>query len=79
MKLIQELSKYSIRNKESIKKSKKCGCYYCLNIFYYKNIEHWIDNNQTALCPRCKIDSVIGDFDIDFNEKFLEESSNYWF
>ena len=76
---IKDLSKYSIKNKEDINKSEKCGCYYCINIFDSKEIKHWIDNNQTALCPRCNIDSILGDFNVDINKDFLEKANNYWF
>ena len=40
--------------------SVRCGCFFCFRMFSVTDIHKWIDRNQTALCPRCGIDSVIG-------------------
>ena len=37
-----------------------CGCFYCQAIFPPGEITQWIDDEQTALCPKCDIDAVIG-------------------
>lgn len=37
------------------------GCFYCRKTFVASEIEDWIDNDQTAMCPRCSIDSVLAD------------------
>ena len=41
-----------------------CGCFYCLFTFPPSSIVEWVDFDddgvgQTALCPRCGIDSVV--------------------
>lgn len=56
-----------------------CGCYYCLSIFEPKEVVGWIDNNETALCPKCNVDSVIGDSVICVNKDILEKANKYWF
>jgi hypothetical protein len=76
---IEELSKYSSKNKEHINSSKNCACYFCLAQFEPKEIKEWIDEGKTALCPNCKIDSVLGDSVVDLDKEFLEKSSKYWF
>ena len=57
--------KASFENFESVKNSKMCGCYYCCSIFPSSEItdDDWVPdpNGKTVLCPRCYIDSVIGD------------------
>ena len=57
--------KASFENWESIKKSKMCGCYYCCSIFPSSEItdDDWTPDlhGRTVLCPKCFIDSVIGD------------------
>ena len=63
---LNEVSSHSMRNREEIMKSKLCGCYYCETTFAPDEIEYWIDDDendigQTARCPNCSIDSVIGD------------------
>ena len=60
---LDEIVKHSIENKEEIMKSNKCGCYYCLTIFSPTEFgeDDWIPDEDTALCPHCMVDSVIGD------------------
>lgn len=65
-----------------IKSSKLCGCFYCIKIFNpaKKKIKEWIDGGETALCPYCGIDTVIGSeskFPITF--KFLNSMHEHWF
>ena len=46
----------SIRNKESIKNSILCGCYFCLDIFPADYVEEFLEESNgdsTALCPNC--------------------------
>ncbi len=67
-------------NREQLQKVKKCGCFYCLKIFDPKLIEHWLDNEETALCPFCCTDSIIYDNKLYPVEKsFLEKMKEYWF
>ncbi|MBB2961679.1 cytoplasmic protein [Methylobacterium sp. R2-1] len=44
-----------------MRSSAACGCFYCLEVFAPDEIAEWIDEDATALCPRCGIDAVIGD------------------
>lgn len=74
--------KYSSNHRSSIIEDKQCGCFYCLEIFSPTEIFSWIDDaeDDTALCPYCGIDSVIGQgsgFPITVN--FLKEMKSYWF
>lgn len=76
---IKEASKYSIKNKESINKSTFCSCYYCFSTFKKEEIINWTDSMQTAICPKCSVDSVLGDDTIAFDKDFFEKLHNYWF
>ncbi len=60
---LDEVAKHSLRNKAELMKSKVCGCYYCLTIFSPTEFgeDDWIPGENTALCPHCMVDSVIGD------------------
>ena len=76
--------RYSANNKEDLLKSDKCGCFYCGEIFKPSKIIKWVDNNTTALCPFCIIDSVLAErsmkkLKIDLNDKFLEMMHDLWF
>lgn len=76
----KEAHKKSIYHRDSLRKSDKCGCFYCLDIFSYQNIEFWTDDGDTALCPNCDIDSVIGDDSgYPITTEFLSVMKQIWF
>lgn len=52
--------KHSFRNREEVLNSGTCGCFYCWATFRPREITEWTDGEQTAHCPICIIDSVIG-------------------
>jgi hypothetical protein len=75
--------KSSSCHKEEILSGKLCGCFYCGETFSPTEINEWIDENnnrgETAICPKCGIDSVLSSklpIDDDF---FLSEMNKYWF
>ncbi len=37
----------------------RCQCFYCLETFHAEQVTRWIDDGQTALCPKCGIDAVL--------------------
>ena len=63
--MLANVHRRSIRHREEILSSKACGCFYCIALFAPAEIRDWIDEErgvgQTALCPHCGIDSVVGD------------------
>lgn len=77
--------KKSIFHKSEILNSKICGCFYCLAIFSPTEIEQWTDQNfedkeETALCPKCGIDSVIGsESGFSVTKEFLLKMKKTWF
>jgi len=78
-KIIQA-HEHSSNHKEELKNSAVIGCFYCCNHFKFSEIKEWIDAGDTALCPKCGIDSVIGsDSDYTISKKFLKEMNEYWF
>lgn len=58
-----------------------CGCFHCLKIFNPNKIVSWIEEqNGTAICPFCGIDSIIGESSkYPITKEFLEEMKKYWF
>jgi hypothetical protein len=51
-----------------------------LQSFPPAEINEWIDDNGTAMCPRCGIDAVIGSASgFSLSEKFLQQMHHYWF
>lgn len=71
----------SINHRNELLASRLCGCFYCLAIFPPAEITEWIsDNEGTALCPQCGIDSVIGsESGYPITEAFLGRMQKYWF
>lgn len=71
--------------------SSVCGCFQCCRIFDPELIVDWLDPapemveeagrpGQTARCPWCGIDAVIGDRSgFAITQMFLEAMRTYWF
>ncbi len=78
---IIEAHKFSSNHKEALQKDKKCGCFYCLKIFSPSEITDWIkDTSGTAMCPYCRIDSIIGESSgFPITKAFLQKMKDYWF
>jgi len=76
--------KHSTDHRKEILECEQCGCFYCLAVFGPGEIKKWIDEveevGQTALCPVCGIDSVIGSKSgYPVMREFLEMMRRYWF
>ena len=70
----------SMRHRTQLLKSELCGCFYCLSQFTPSEINAWCDEGDTALCPRCGIDSVIGSASgYSITREFLEAMNGRWF
>lgn len=81
--LIVQAHQHSIRNREEITNSEMCGCFYCLAIFRPEDISIFIKERggtETALCPQCGIDSVIGSASsYSITKEFLSQMYRYYF
>ena len=63
---------------KQLEHAEKAGCFYCLTIYPVKEIDDWIDNEQTARCPKCGIDSVVPVTE-NVTPEFLKRMQQYWF
>ena len=71
---------HSSQHRTELEESEVCGCFYCLEIYPPKEIQEWIDDETTALCPHCGIDSVIGSKSgYPITVEFLQKMKNRWF
>jgi hypothetical protein len=68
-------------NKEELLRSTKLGCFYCLaDGFQFQDIQKWVDDSDTAICPCCGIDSVIGSASgFPITTEFLSKMCGRWF
>jgi ssDNA-binding Zn-finger/Zn-ribbon topoisomerase 1 len=57
----------------------QCGCFYCQQTFPASEITEWIDGEQSALCPKCGIDSVLPSTKTRIDAEFLEAMYDKWF
>ena len=82
---LEQAHHHLINHREEILASETCGCFYCRHIFPPARIGEWIDEvgeagGQTAMCPHCGIDSVIGSASgFPITEEFLRRMKRYWF
>lgn len=67
--------KFSSNHKQLLLAKSKVGCFYCYRVFSPHTIEEWIDDDTTAICPHCSVDSVIPQTDAFF----LTSMNLYWF
>ncbi|HEU4415197.1 MAG TPA: cytoplasmic protein [Candidatus Angelobacter sp.] len=77
---MEEAHRRSFKNRDEVEKSSLCGCFYCEKSFSSEEIDEWVDDGETALCPFCGIDSVIGSaagFKLD--RLFLHSMNERWF
>jgi hypothetical protein len=72
------LHKTSMHNRNSLFVMEICGCFYCLREFEFHQISRWVDDDDTALCPFCEIDSVLG-FKTSPADTKLSQMREYWF
>lgn len=76
----KQLSHFSMKNKALIDISDNAGCYSCCKIFPTNEIKHYTDDGQTALCPYCNVDAVVGDSSgYTLTEDNLQIAKKYWF
>jgi hypothetical protein len=59
--MLEVAHRHSSLHRKAIETSKLCGCFFCEETFEPSKIEFWVDSEQTAICPKCSIDSVLGD------------------
>lgn len=78
--LFDAAREHSSRHRVEIGASARCACYFCFKTFPNTDIRAWIDANQTALCPSCGIDAVIGDASKHrLDGKFLRQMHTHFF
>lgn len=84
--------RYTSNNWAQIETSKVCGCCNCVELFRPDEIVGWTGltmqnmddpkaiNDQTAMCPRCGSEAVLGDgCGFPINAAFLARMNEAWF
>jgi hypothetical protein len=52
---------FASKHRVAVEASAQCVCFSCFARFKPAAITKWIDAQQTALCPKCGLDSVLGE------------------
>ena len=69
-------------NREEIMAGEICGCFSCKNVFRTYEIDCWItgETGDTAICPYCFIEAVIGEKSgYPITGDFLAEMNEHWY
>ncbi len=73
---LKQLHKFSSLHRETILGGDDCSCFYCESVYDPKQIVRWTDDKQTAICPKCGIDSVLPG---EVVPELLLKMHEYWF
>lgn len=77
---IRKAPMYAFKNKEAVGASQICGCFNCLQIINVSDIEFWTDDDETALCPNCTLDTLIAEsLNVPLDEETLKKIRDHWF
>ena len=86
MKLTEQEStlyhSHTIRNREEINQSAYCHCISCIKSYPSPIVMDFINeiDGETALCPYCGVDAVIGDAcGLVINQEILSTLNKRWF
>ena len=70
---------HTMGNRQEIERSMKCACFDCGEIYDASEVTEWTDNGNTALCPHCGMDCVMGDAaGYEFTTQFLRVMRQRW-
>lgn len=77
---VEQAHGHSMNNRETLSRSEMCGCFSCFVVIPVARITRWVDTGETAVCPECGVDSIIGDAaKIPLTEEFLDAMYQHWF
>ena len=71
---------FASKHRTQVEQSDCCSCFHCLATFSPAEITEWVDDESTALCPKCGVDAVIGSAcQVPLTEDFLKQMQSEWF
>ncbi|AMT70524.1 cytoplasmic protein [Mycobacteroides immunogenum] len=79
-KSVEEAHAHCTNNRSALSRSDVCGCFYCLAIYSPSAITEWTDYDDSGLCPKCGIDSVLAKASgYPITTTFLTRMHTRWF
>jgi hypothetical protein len=79
--VLKTAHKHSSDHRSEIEASEVCGCFSCERTMPPSDVEEWEDDEETALCPHCSVEALIGSasgFPVTEPE-FLGAMKRHWF
>jgi len=77
---LRDAHQHSSYHRTEIESSPLCGCFQCLKTFDRHSIRCFVDTGQTAVCPFCSTDAVIGSASgFPLTREFLVRMHDRWF
>ena len=71
---------HSFKNRVEIENSGLCVCFNCKSAHFSILVRQYVDSGETALCPGCSVDTLIGDASgFDLTPAFVQAMHTYWF
>jgi hypothetical protein len=78
--IYKDAHSHSHKNVMEVMASEKCGCFFCRATYSPEAITEFVEDGQTALCPNCGVDAVIGDkAGYELTDEFLLAMFRRWF
>lgn len=77
---LKAIHKRCSKHRDEIATTDTCGCFYCQKLFHPREIKEWTDQQTTAICPHCGIDSVLPSTkDLTVTAELLAAMEAHWF
>jgi hypothetical protein len=77
---LETAHEHASRNRGELSRSSLAGCFYCEELYPATDVNEWTDDDETAICPRCPCDTVIGDASgFVLSPAFLQAMHEHWF
>jgi hypothetical protein len=70
---LQQVHERSRLNRQSMAPGAACRCFYCLQAFPVERISRWTDDDKTALCPICGVDSVLSSSSDGLSDALIQQ------
>lgn len=80
LSLLKDAHMHTIHNRHEVEASQVCYCICCRSFFKPEEIDSYADEGDTAICPYCDCDAVLGEAcGIKLTDDLLEQLHNKYF
>ena len=76
---LQQAYEHSRLNRRFMGAGAVCRCFHCLSAFPADQIQCWVDDGDTALCPNCGVDAVLSSHADDLLDALIQRLQTLYF